>query len=186
MLVAGVDEAGRGCICHDVVAAAVILDPQRSISGLVDSKSIGAKKREYLYQQIIDNALAYQIQSVSAAVIDEINILQASLLAMKQAIEALPIKPDKVLVDGNRLPEIEIPAEAIVRGDQRVAAISAASILAKVTRDRKMLQLHQQYPQYGFDKHKGYPTRAHLQALRELPLLPCYRKSYRPVRQFLK
>jgi len=182
-LLAGVDEAGRGPLVGNVVAAAVILDQNRPITGLADSKKLSAKRRESLAAQIRDSAIAWSVISIDAAEIDRINILQATLLAMKQAVEQLAVPPQHVFIDGNRCPQINVPATAIVKGDARVAEISAASILAKVERDAQMLLLHEVYPQYGFDKHKGYPTASHLAALAEHGPCPEHRTSYKPVRE---
>jgi len=184
-LIAGVDEVGRGCICYDVVVAAVILNPKQPINGLCDSKVISAKRREELAKLIKSKALAYSIVHIDSNTIDKINILQATLLGMKRAVEQLSIIPEKVLVDGNKTPDIKLPVEAIVKGDSLIPAISAASILAKVDRDNAMLQLHQQYPQYSFDKHKGYPTKLHLQLIKEFGIKEFYRKSYKPVKALL-
>jgi ribonuclease HII len=185
-LIAGVDEVGRGCLCYDVVIAAVILDPQKEIKGLCDSKILSAKRREELALVIKSEALAYSIVHINSKTIDQINILQATLLGMKKAVEQLPITPDKVLVDGNKTPDIKLPVQAIIKGDNLIPAISAASIIAKVDRDQAMLKLHQQYPQYAFDKHKGYPTKLHLQLINKLGLLNFYRKSYKPVIKLMK
>lgn len=183
--ICGVDEAGRGPLAGPVYAAAVILDDKRPIAGLGDSKKIGEKKRIYLAGEIRLHAAAWAIATASAEEIDEINILQASLLAMKRAIEALSVRPHEVLVDGLYCPLTGIPSRAIVKGDSSVAAISAASILAKTARDDAMLLLHLSYPQYGFDAHKGYPTAAHLAALKLHGVSPEHRKSFRPVRELL-
>jgi len=183
--IAGLDEAGRGPLVGPVVAAAVILDPDNPIDGLRDSKKLSEKKREALAAEIRQRALAWSVVSVSAEDIDRINILQASLLAMQRAGESLSVQPDIALVDGNHCPSMSCRVEAIVKGDSKVAAISAASILAKVDRDRQMLQLHAQYPQYGFDKHKGYPTKVHMELLREHGPCPLHRKSFAPVRKLL-
>jgi ribonuclease HII len=182
-LLAGVDEAGRGPLVGNVVAAAVILDKDRPIDGLADSKKLSANRRDRLAEQIRDSAIAWRVISVGAAEIDRINILQATLRAMQQAVERLEIRPEHVLIDGNRCPAIDIPATAVVKGDTRVAAISAASILAKVERDAQMRRLHEVYPQYRFDQHKGYPTAAHIRALAEYGPCPEHRASYRPVRE---
>ncbi|MFK5984153.1 MAG: ribonuclease HII [Pseudomonadota bacterium] len=184
-IIAGVDEVGRGCLCYDVVVAAVILDAENPIDGLCDSKVLSAKRREQLALIIKQKALAYAIVAIDSNKIDEINILQASLLGMKLAVERLTIRPDKVLVDGNKTPDVNIAVEAIVKGDSLIPAISAASILAKVERDQKMLKLHDLYPQYGFNKHKGYPTKGHLIAIKKHGILDFYRKSYKPVRELL-
>ncbi|HEB83000.1 MAG TPA: ribonuclease HII [Gammaproteobacteria bacterium] len=185
-LLAGTDEAGRGPLAGSVVAAAVILDPDRRIDGLDDSKKLSEKKREYLFDEIRDRALAFSIISVSAQQIDEMNILQASLFAMKSAVESLSQAPDHVFVDGNKtLVDCAIASTAIIKGDSRVAEIAAASILAKVERDRQMRALHRQYPEYGFDRHKGYPTKAHREILQRLGPCPEHRRSYAPVREAL-
>ena len=185
VLLAGVDEAGRGPLVGNVVAAAVILDKHKPIDGLNDSKKLTAKRREQLAEQIRERALAWRVISIDAAEIDRINILQATMLAMKMAVEQLSIAPDHVFIDGNRCPAITVPATAIIKGDARVTAISAASILAKVERDAQMLILHETWPQYGFDKHKGYPTKAHFAALAEHGPCPEHRKSFGPVRNAL-
>ena len=182
-LVAGVDEAGRGPLAGPVVAAAVILDDQNPIAGLADSKVLTAAKREKLYDEIRAKALCFCIAEASVEEIDTVNILQATMLAMSRAVTGLRLKPVRVLVDGNRLPPLDVPGEAIVKGDALVQSISAASILAKVTRDRWCQQLHQQYPQYGFDAHKGYGTAVHLAALREHGACPEHRRSFAPVAQ---
>lgn len=185
-LLAGVDEVGRGPLAGDVVTAAVILDPARPIAGLNDSKQLSEKKRLRLFDEIQDKALAFAIARCSVAEIDQHNILQASLLAMKKAVEALQPQPEYVLVDGNKLPRWHYPAEAVVKGDSRHPAISAASILAKVTRDREMEAFEQRYPGYGFAAHKGYPTRAHLDALESLGPCAIHRKSFAPVKAKLE
>jgi ribonuclease HII len=185
-LIAGVDEAGRGPLAGPVVAAAVILDDLNPIAGLADSKKLTALKRERLYDEIRAKALCCSIAEATVEEIDELNILQATMLAMRRAVEGLRLKPTKVLVDGNRLPVLDVLAEAIVKGDSKVQAISAASILAKVHRDRWCQELHTQYPQYGFDGHKGYGTAAHLQALKEHGATPWHRKSFSPVAEVLK
>ena len=182
---AGVDEAGRGPLAGPVVAAAVILDPADPIVGLMDSKKLSAARRDVLAVAIRERALAWALGSASVAEIDAMNILQASLLAMQRAVVALPMTPDKVLVDGNRCPNFACPAEAVVKGDSLVGAISAASILAKVDRDQQLIELHQRHPGYGFDRHKGYPTRAHLDALARLGPLAEHRKSFAPVRAII-
>jgi ribonuclease HII len=184
-LVAGVDEAGRGPLAGPVVAAAVILDDLQPIQGLRDSKQIGARRRERLFDEIRAKALCCSIAQASVEEIDALNILQATLLAMRRAVEGLRLKPHKVLVDGNRMPLLAVPVQAIVKGDAKVKAISAASILAKVHRDRLCLALHEQHPQYGFDGHKGYPTPQHLAALREHGACPQHRRSFGPVRDAL-
>ena len=186
-LLAGTDEAGRGPLAGDVVAAAVILDPTRPILGLADSKRLTEKKREALYVEIIDKALAYGIASATTAEIDEINILHASMLAMSRAVSLLSVQPEHVLVDGNRIPpNLPCPAEAVVKGDARHAAISAASILAKVTRDRAIVEAAEIYPEYGFEKHKGYPTAQHLEAIRLHGITPIHRRSFGPVKKILE
>jgi ribonuclease HII len=185
-LVAGVDEAGRGPLAGPVVAAAVILDDENPIKGLADSKVLTALKRERLFDEIRAKALAICIAEASVEEIDRLNILQATMLAMRRAVEGLRLPPAKVLVDGNRLPVLRVPAEAIVKGDAKVRAISAASILAKVHRDRLCEQLHQAWPAYGFDGHKGYPTAEHLAALRAHGACPAHRRSFGPVRQVLE
>jgi ribonuclease HII len=185
-LIAGVDEAGRGPLAGPVVAAAVILDDLQPIKGLNDSKQLTARARERLYVEIHAKALCFCIAQASVEEIDTLNILQATLLAMRRAVEGLRLRPNKVLVDGNRLPTLKIAAEAIVGGDAKVKAISAASILAKVHRDRLCQELHRQHPQYGFDGHKGYPTPAHLAALKEHGACPHHRRSFAPVRELLR
>lgn len=185
-LTAGVDEVGRGPLCGDVVTAAVILDPDHPIAGLNDSKVLSEKRREALFEEIQSRALSFSIARASVAEIDQLNILQASLLAMHRAVDALHIKPEMVLVDGNRLPRWPYRSEAIVKGDSRVPAIAAASILAKVTRDREMKLLDATYPGYGLAGHKGYPTKLHLDALRRLGVTPIHRRSYAPVRALLE
>lgn len=185
-LVAGVDEAGRGPLAGPVVAAAVILDDLHPIAGLADSKVLTEKKRERLFDEIRAKALCCCIAEASVEEIDTLNILQATMLAMRRAVEGLRLKPAKVLVDGNRLPVLKIPAEAIVKGDAKVAAISAASILAKVTRDRQCLAMHEQHPEYGFAKHKGYPSPEHLLALREHGASAWHRRSFAPVREIIQ
>lgn len=185
-LLAGADEAGRGPLVGNVVAAAVILDADHPIKGLADSKKLSASRREALAEEIKRHAKAWAVVSVSPMEIDRINILQASLLAMQQSVEQLQISPDHVFVDGNHCPELTCPVTAIIKGDARVAAISAASILAKVERDAQMQVLHQQYPHYGFDQHKGYPTKAHMVTLAEHGPCPEHRRSYAPVRRCLE
>ena len=182
-LVAGVDEAGRGPLAGPVVAAAVILDDLHPVRGLKDSKVLTARARERLFDEIRAKALCVCIAQASAAEIDELNVLQATLLAMRRAVQGLRLRPRQVLVDGNRLPQLPMAAQAIVRGDASVPAISAASILAKVQRDRLCLALHDRYPEYGFDRHKGYPTPAHLAALRAHGACPEHRRSFAPVRE---
>ncbi|MEH6585355.1 MAG: ribonuclease HII [Halioglobus sp.] len=184
--IAGVDEVGRGPLAGDVVAAAVILDPENPIEGLRDSKKLSASRREELAVLIRQRALTWAVARASVAEIDELNILQASLLAMKRAVEALAPQPGYVLVDGNRLPIWPYASEPVVKGDDRVPAIAAASILAKVQRDNELVALEEVYPGYGFAAHKGYPTAVHLQALRELGVTPVHRRSYAPVRKILE
>jgi ribonuclease HII len=184
-LMAGVDEAGRGPLAGPVVAAAVILDDLQPIKGLADSKVLTALRREKLYDEIRAKALCCSIAMASAEEIDTLNILQATMLAMKRAVEGLRLKPVKVLVDGNRLPTLSVLAEAIVKGDALIPSISAASILAKVYRDRWCQQFHLEYPQYGFADHKGYGTAVHLAALREHGACPQHRKSFSPVAEVL-
>jgi ribonuclease HII len=184
-LVAGVDEAGRGPLAGAVVAAAVILDELAPIKGLADSKKLSALRREKLYDEICAKALCVSVGQASAQEIDALNILQATMLAMQRAVAGLRLKPAKVLVDGNRIPKLDVLAEAIVGGDAKVQAISAASIIAKVTRDRQCAELHAQYPQYGFDAHKGYGTAEHMQALRTHGACEAHRRSYAPVREVL-
>ena len=178
-VICGVDEAGRGPLAGPVCAAAVILPKDLEIPGLNDSKKLTEKKREALYDIITEQAVAYGIAMASEHEIDEINILQATFLAMKRAVEALPVKPDFVLIDGNREPDLgDLPLKTIVKGDSRSANIAAASILAKVTRDRYMMELGQEYPMYGFAIHKGYGTQKHYEALREFDACPAHRRSF--------
>ncbi|TBO32449.1 ribonuclease HII [Aquabacterium lacunae] len=181
-LIAGVDEAGRGPLAGPVVAAAVILDDQHPIAGLNDSKKLTAARREQLFDEIRAKALCCSIAEASVAEIDQLNILQATMLAMRRAVEGLRLRPAQVLVDGNRIPVLNVPAEAIVKGDAKVACIAAASILAKVHRDRLCDDLHARHPGYGFATHKGYPTPDHLQALQTLGPCPDHRQSFAPVR----
>ena len=184
--IAGVDEVGRGPLVGDVVTCAVILDPEKPIEGLRDSKKLSEKKRQYLSNEIKQNALSWNIGIASPNEIDKLNILHATMLAMTRAVEGLSIQPDFVVVDGNRLPEWDFAAEAVVKGDDKHAQISAASIIAKVARDEQMKELHQKYPEYGFDKHKGYPTKAHFEALNEFGPLWCHRVSFKPVQLALQ
>lgn len=184
--ICGVDEAGRGPLAGAVFAAAVILDPNKPIAGLADSKKLSEKKRDFLAGEIKEKALAWAIASCSAEEIDEINVLQASLLAMKRAVEGLSLQPDELLVDGLHCPKLSIPMRAIVQGDSKEACISAASILAKTARDAELYILDEQYPQYGFAKHKGYPTPLHMQMLALHGVLPIHRKTYAPVRRLLE
>jgi ribonuclease HII len=180
--VAGVDEAGRGPLAGPVVAAAVILDDVRPIKGLADSKALTARRRERLFDEVRARALCICIAEASVEEIDRLNILQATLLAMQRAVAGLRLTPHRVVVDGNRLPALPMPAAALVKGDDKVAAVSAASILAKVHRDRLCAALHERWPAYGFDGHKGYPTPEHLDALRRHGACPAHRRSYAPVR----
>lgn len=180
-LVCGVDEAGRGPLAGPVVAAAVILDPARPIAGLNDSKKLSAKKRVALAGLIRERALAWSVAEASVEEIDQLNILHASMLAMQRAVAALQVTPERALIDGNRCPSLAMPAEAVVQGDAKVAAIAAASILAKTVRDEGMLVLHAQYPHYGFDRHMGYPTAAHCAALAAHGVSPVHRRSFAPV-----
>lgn len=180
-LVCGVDEAGRGPLAGPVVAAAVILDPARPIAGLNDSKKLSAKKRMALAGLIRERALAWAVAEASVEEIDQLNILHASMLAMQRAVAALQVTPERALIDGNRCPPLAMPAEAVVQGDAKVAAIAAASILAKTVRDEGMLVLHAQYPHYGFDRHMGYPTAAHCAALAAHGVSPVHRRSFAPV-----
>ena len=188
--VCGVDEAGRGPLVGAVVAGAVVLDPNNPIEGLKDSKKLTAARREYLYEQIMEKAKAWGVGEASPAEIDSINILQATMLAMRRAIEDLTTRlgvwPDKALIDGNRCPELPIAAEAIVKGDAKEPAISAASIVAKVTRDRQMMSLHERHPEYGFAQHMGYPTEAHFAALKQYGACDQHRRSFSPVRKVLE
>ena len=188
--VCGVDEAGRGPLVGAVVAGAVVLDPSQPIEGLKDSKKLSPARREYLYEQIMQKAKAWGIGEASPSEIDEINILQATMLAMRLAIEDLSIRlgawPDQALIDGNRCPELPIAAQAIIKGDSKEPAISAASILAKVTRDRQMQVLHELHPQYGFAQHMGYPTEAHFAALKQYGACAEHRRSFSPVRKVLE
>lgn len=186
VLLAGVDEAGRGPLAGPVVAAAVILDELQPIKGLNDSKKLSAKRREQLFDEIKARALCFSIAEATVHEIDELNILQATLLAMKRAVEGLRLKPQRVLVDGNRLPKLDILAEAIVQGDALVPAISAASILAKVHRDRLCEHLHARFPMYGFDQHKGYGTAQHLEALLVHGPSECHRQTFAPVRRSIR
>lgn len=184
-LLAGVDEVGRGPLAGDVVAATVILDPAKPIEGLADSKKLSEKKREHLFDLIRDRALCFAVGRATVAEIDRLNILHASLLAMRRAVEQLRPQPEFVLVDGNRKPDWRYDCDTVVKGDDRVEAIAAASILAKVTRDREMVKLDRDYPGYGLAQHKGYPTRAHLEALERLGPSPIHRQSFAPVRQLV-
>lgn len=182
---AGVDEAGRGPLAGPVMAAAVVLDPERPIPGLMDSKRLTARRREALATEIRSGARAWAVARAEVEEIDRLNILHASLLAMRRAVEGLDVLPVRALVDGNRCPELPCEAQAVVRGDASVPAISAASILAKVARDAEMVELDRRYPAYGFAGHKGYPSKAHLEALQEHGVCPAHRRSYAPVRRVL-
>lgn len=184
--IAGVDEVGRGPLVGDVVTAAVILDPANPIEGLADSKKLSDKKREALAQEIKEKALCYCVARATVDEIDELNILHATMLAMSRAVEGLKTQPNFVFVDGNRLPELNVPAQAVVKGDSLVAEISAASILAKVTRDQEMIDLDKEYPEFGFAGHKGYPTKAHFAALEVHGVTPHHRKSFKPVQRILQ
>ncbi len=184
-LIAGVDEVGRGPLAGAVVAAAVILNPKKPIEGLLDSKLLDEAKRETLDKLIRKRAMAYCIAEASVAEIDQLNILHASMLAMKRAVEGLGLAPNLVLVDGNRCPAVDYPCQAIVKGDQHVQSISAASIIAKVARDRQMVELHQKHPEFGFDRHKGYPTAQHRAAIMQFGVTPLHRQSFAPVRNAL-
>ena len=184
-VICGVDEAGRGPLFGDVVAAAVILDPDNPIAGLGDSKKLSEKVRERLYEQIYKHAISVGVGRASVEEIDQLNILQASMLAMQRAVEGLSLVPDLALIDGNRCPLLSCASEAIVKGDAKEMTIGAASIIAKVTRDREMLEWHDQYPCYGLDRHKGYPTQAHIRALEEYGVSPQHRRSFAPVRRLI-
>jgi len=184
--IAGVDEVGRGPLAGPVVAAAVILDPNNPIEGLMDSKKLTEKKREVLAVEIKEKALSWALGRAEVEEIDEINILQASLVAMSRAVEKLSIEPELVLVDGNKCPKVSYPVEAIVKGDSLIEAISAASIIAKVARDTEMIAFDEVYPGYGLAKHKGYPTAMHRQALLDLGVTIIHRRSYKPVRDVLE
>ncbi|HBO37406.1 MAG TPA: ribonuclease HII [Pasteurellaceae bacterium] len=185
-LIAGVDEVGRGPLVGAVVTAAVILDPNNPIEGLADSKKLSEKKRLRLAEEIRQKALAWSLGRAEAEEIDRLNILHATMLAMQRAIKSLKIRPHFVLIDGNRIPELDIPAQAVVKGDSLVAEISAASILAKVARDQEMQELDQCFPHYAFARHKGYPTKLHLEKLAEFGVLPQHRRSFAPVRNLLE
>jgi ribonuclease HII len=180
-LVCGIDEAGRGPLAGTVVAAAVILDPLRPIAGLNDSKKLSEKKRVALAVLIRERAVAWFVASASVEEIDRLNILHATMLAMQRAVAGLSVQPISALVDGNRCPKLDMPCEAIIKGDGKIASIAAASILAKTVRDAEMLSLHEQYPMYGFDRHMGYPTAAHFKALEEHGASPVHRRSFGPV-----
>jgi ribonuclease HII len=183
--VAGVDEVGRGPLIGDVVTAAVILDPAVRIEGLRDSKKLSEKRREHLAAQIRECAIAFAIGRARPTEIDTLNILHATMLAMKRAVESLPVAADSALIDGNRLPDLKIPSKFVIKGDDTYACIAAASILAKVERDADMRELDLQFPEYGFAKHKGYPTKAHLEAIQRYGILDSHRRSFGPVRACL-
>ena len=186
-IIAGVDEVGRGPLAGDVVTAAVILDEKKPIVGLNDSKKLSEKNRQALAEEIKDKALCYCIARASVNEIDELNILQATLLAMARAVNGLTLKPDFCQIDGNKIPKgLPCPAEAIVKGDGKIAAISAASILAKVTRDQELVELHQRHPQYGFNQHKGYGTVQHLAAIKKFGVIDEHRRSFAPIRNQLE
>lgn len=183
-LIAGVDEVGRGPLVGAVVTAAVILDPTKPIAGLADSKKLSEKKRDALYPEIIEKALAWSLGRAEPHEIDELNILHATMLAMQRAVAGLHITPDYVLIDGNRCPKLAMPSQAVVKGDSKVAEISAASILAKVTRDREMVELDERFPEYGFAQHKGYPTAYHLEKLALHGVTEFHRRSFGPCKSF--
>ena len=181
--VAGVDEVGRGPLAGSVVTGAFILDPENPVQGLADSKKLSEKRREQIAEEIREKALAWAIGRAEVEEIDSINILQATMQAMTRAVQYLSIQPDFVLVDGNRCPEFACPAEAVIKGDENVEQISAASILAKVARDTEMVEMDEKYPGYGLAKHKGYPTKTHIAALEELGVTPIHRRSFGPVKR---
>ncbi|MDP8269198.1 MAG: ribonuclease HII [Candidatus Tenebribacter davisii] len=185
-IIAGIDEAGRGPLAGPVVAAAVILDINKEIPGLNDSKKLSEKKREKLYDIITEEAICWEVKVISPEIIDKINILQATLLGMEEAVLALKIKPDLCLIDGNKIPmKLENFSKAIVKGDAKIASIAAASIIAKVTRDRIMYKIHEQFPQYNFKQNKGYPTKEHIAALDKFGIIDCHRRSYKPVQELI-
>lgn len=184
-LIAGVDEVGRGCLAGSVVAAAVILDTTKPIAGLADSKKLTERKREYLSQIIQEKALSWAIAEASVVEIDSLNILQATLIAMQRAVAGLQQQPDRVLVDGNRLPSLTMPAQAIIKGDNKIAAISAASIIAKVYRDKLMVDYHRQYPNFSFHLHKSYGTSQHLLEIQQFGFLEIHRKTFNPVKTLI-
>lgn len=185
LIIAGVDEVGRGPLVGDVVTAAVILDPEKPIEGLADSKKLTEKKRDALYELIMNNALSISIGRASPAEIDELNILHATMLAMQRAVIGLSVRPQHVLIDGNRCPQLDVSSQAVVKGDARVDEISAASIIAKVTRDREMKALDIEFPQFGFAKHKGYPTKFHMEMIDAHGVTPYHRRSFKPVKAAL-
>lgn len=184
-LVAGVDEVGRGPLVGAVVTAAVILDPTQPIAGLADSKTLSEKRRLALFDEIVEKALCWSLGRAEPEEIDRLNILHATMLAMQRAVAGLTVVPEYVLIDGNRCPSLPMPSQAVVKGDSRVAEISAASILAKVTRDREMTELDSRFPQYGFAQHKGYPTALHLERLAEYGATELHRRSFAPVKRSL-
>ncbi|MCX7067419.1 MAG: ribonuclease HII [Methylococcales bacterium] len=184
-LIAGVDEVGRGCLAGSVVAAAVILDATKPIAGLADSKKLTERKREYLSQLIQEKALSWAIAEASVVEIDSLNILQATLIAMQRAVAGLQQQPDRVLVDGNRLPSLTMPAQAIIKGDSKIAAISAASIIAKVYRDKLMVDYHRQHPNFSFHRHKSYGTSQHLLEIQQFGFLEIHRKTFNPVKTLI-
>jgi len=184
-LICGVDEAGRGPLAGPVFAAAVVLDPARPVAGLADSKALSERRRAELARAIKERALAWAVAFATVEEVDRLNILRASLLAMRRAIEQIRVRPEEVWVDGLHCPQIAYPVRAVVRGDATVASISAASILAKTERDAEMLRLHRQFPRYGFDRHKGYPTPGHLDALHRYGVCEVYRRTFAPVRKLL-
>ncbi|MBP1764459.1 MAG: Ribonuclease [Firmicutes bacterium] len=186
MIECGCDEAGRGSAIAEIYVAAVILDPNQPIEGLRDSKKLSVRKREELAEIIKHSALSWSLAKATLEEIEQLNVHHANLLAMKRAIEGLSLQPDKVYVDGLHVPAISIPAEAIVKGDDKIPAISAASILAKVSRDQAMMEYHKLYPQYGFDKHKGYLTKKHMETLETFGPCPIHRKSYKPIKALLE
>ena len=185
LIVAGVDEVGRGPLVGDVVTAAVILDPAKPIAGLADSKKLTEKKRDALFELIMENALSISVGRASPSEIDDINILHATMLAMQRAVAGLSVTPQHVLIDGNRCPELAMSSQAVVKGDARVDEISAASIIAKVTRDREMEALDNEFPQFGFAKHKGYPTKFHMEMIDAHGVTPYHRRSFKPVKAAL-
>jgi ribonuclease HII len=188
-IICGIDEAGRGPLVGNVVAGAVILNPETPIVGLTDSKKLSPSQRDVLYHEITTHALAWGVGHASPQEIDEINILQASLLAMERALHDLinrfSVCPTQVLVDGNKIPKIDIPCQAIIKGDLTEPSISAASIVAKVTRDHEMMQMHEEFPHYGYDQHMGYPTKMHLEKIQEFGIVPGYRLSFGPIKKYL-
>lgn len=185
MIICGCDEAGRGSAVAEVYAAAVVLDPQRPIEGVADSKKLTPARRDILFDEIKKNALAWSIATADLHEIERLNILGATLLAMKRAVDGLSLRPDKVLVDGNRAPNLDMEVETVIKGDDKIAEISAASILAKVARDRAMMEYHKLYPQYGIDVHKGYLTKAHMEALHRYGPSIIHRSTYSPIRELL-